>query len=202
MRNGSLWSNVVFEKEVIFHKFDFETLDLELIWGLEIKHQLESIQLKGCFFLSLLSRNFDKQLSSIFYKLVILCIQGCWDIPRDKTSHWQLPIVTTAFKAMCNGAQQLANFLFYDFLGKHCCFHRLVWSSVWCIWNGWDSRDCGLVLGASMPRCGTLLRIQPEPHTITLHIDQQHLQSTSGMSGGGSLEYFMIYLFKYTKHVW
>ena len=29
MRNGSLWSNVVFEKEVIFHEFDFETSDLE-----------------------------------------------------------------------------------------------------------------------------------------------------------------------------
>ena len=27
--NGSLWSNVVFEKEVIFHEFDFETSDLE-----------------------------------------------------------------------------------------------------------------------------------------------------------------------------
>ena len=51
-----------------------------------------------------------------------------------------------------------------------------------CIWNGWDSTDCGLVLGASMPRCKcwTLLRIQPEPHTITLHIDQQHLPRTSG----------------------
>ena len=30
VRNGSLWSAIVFEKEVIFHEFDFETSDLEL----------------------------------------------------------------------------------------------------------------------------------------------------------------------------
>ena len=29
MRNISLWSDVVFEKEVVFHEFDFETTDLE-----------------------------------------------------------------------------------------------------------------------------------------------------------------------------
>ena len=29
VRSGSLWSNVVFVKEVIFHKFDFETSSLE-----------------------------------------------------------------------------------------------------------------------------------------------------------------------------
>ena len=30
VRNGSLLSAIVFEKEVIFHEFDFETSDLEL----------------------------------------------------------------------------------------------------------------------------------------------------------------------------
>ena len=29
VRNSSLWSEVVFEKEVIFHEFDFETSSLE-----------------------------------------------------------------------------------------------------------------------------------------------------------------------------
>ena len=29
VRSGSLWSNVDFEKEVIFHEFDFDTSDLE-----------------------------------------------------------------------------------------------------------------------------------------------------------------------------
>ena len=37
MRNGSLWSGVVFEKEVIFHEFDFETSEFDIL-GLEIKH--------------------------------------------------------------------------------------------------------------------------------------------------------------------
>ena len=29
VRNGSLWSNIVFEKEEMFNEFDFETSDLE-----------------------------------------------------------------------------------------------------------------------------------------------------------------------------
>ena len=29
VRNGSLWINMVFEKEVIFHKFDFKTSELD-----------------------------------------------------------------------------------------------------------------------------------------------------------------------------
>ena len=29
VRNSSFWSNVIFEKEVIFHEFDFETSDLD-----------------------------------------------------------------------------------------------------------------------------------------------------------------------------
>ena len=49
MRNGSLWSNVVYKKEVIFHEFDFKTSELDFevskfqdlritFWGLKIKH--------------------------------------------------------------------------------------------------------------------------------------------------------------------
>ena len=48
------------------------------------------------FFLSLLSRNFDDQLSSNFHRFVILCI--CWDTPSEKTGLWQLPIVSSVFK--------------------------------------------------------------------------------------------------------
>ena len=87
MTNGSLWSGIVFEKEVIFHEFDYETSDSE-------------IEVQGCFFLSLLSRNFDDRLSSNFHRLVILCI--CWDTASEKTGLWQLPIVSTAFKCMGN----------------------------------------------------------------------------------------------------
>ena len=44
MRNGSLWSDIVFEKEVIFHEFHFETSDLEF----EVSKHTTSWQ--GCFF--------------------------------------------------------------------------------------------------------------------------------------------------------
>ena len=95
MRNGSLWSDIVFEKEVFFHEFDFETSCLELeiskssIWTHTISCD------KGVFFISVLCRNFDDRLSSIFHRLVILCI--CWDTTSVKTSLWQLPIVSTVF---------------------------------------------------------------------------------------------------------
>ena len=74
VRISSLWSGVVFEKEVIFHEFDFETLD---IWGIEIKHlKAHNFVWQWVFILSLLSRNFDDQLSSNFHRFVIkfLCI--------------------------------------------------------------------------------------------------------------------------------
>ena len=48
------------------------------------------------FFLPLLSRNFDNQLSSNFHRFVILCI--CWDTPSENTGLWQLPIVSSVFK--------------------------------------------------------------------------------------------------------
>ena len=52
MRNGSLWSNVVFEKEVIFHDFDFETpeLDFEVSKSSIWKHTLSCDNWQGWFF--------------------------------------------------------------------------------------------------------------------------------------------------------
>ena len=53
MRNGSLWSNAVFEKEVIFYEFDFKTSELDF----EVPNQAsENTQLcvTRVFFLSLL----------------------------------------------------------------------------------------------------------------------------------------------------
>ena len=69
------------------------------IWGLEIKHlYAPNFVGQGCFFLSLLSRNFGDQLSSNFHRVVILCI--CWDTPSKKTGLWQLPIVSIVFKTV------------------------------------------------------------------------------------------------------
>ena len=75
MRNGFLWSDLVFRERSNFPQ----------IWFRDIK-----------FRTWLLSRNFDNQLSSNFRRFVILCI--CWDTPSKKTGLWQLPIVSSVFK--------------------------------------------------------------------------------------------------------
>ena len=78
-----------------WHSFR-ERSNFPWIWGLEIKHQkAHNFVWQGCFFLSLISRNFDDRLSSNFHRFVILCI--CWDTPTVEASLWQLPIVSTAF---------------------------------------------------------------------------------------------------------
>ena len=94
MRNGSLWSNVVFEKGVIFHEFDFETSELDevskstCIW----KHTTSCD--KVFFFFNIISQ-LRRPLSSNFHRFVILWI--CWDTLSEKTGLWQLPIVSTVF---------------------------------------------------------------------------------------------------------
>ena len=94
MRNGSLWSNEVFEviSTQIF-EFNFETSELDFevpkssIW----KHTT-SCEKRACFFF------FHYYLATLttFYRFVILCI--CWDTPSEKTGLWQLPIVSSVFK--------------------------------------------------------------------------------------------------------
>ena len=94
MRNGSLWNrhNVVFEKEVNFHQFDFKTSVLEFevskssIW----KHTTSCD--KGGFSFIII---FDNRLSSNFHRYVVLCI--CWDTASEQTSLWQLPIVSSVY---------------------------------------------------------------------------------------------------------
>ena len=95
MRNGCLWSDVVFEKEVISREFDFKTSYLEF-WGLEIKHlKAHDFVWQGCFFLHfyLATSNTDwAQISQVCY------FMHCQDTPSKKTSLWQLPIVSCVFK--------------------------------------------------------------------------------------------------------
>ena len=98
MRNGSLWSNVVFRERSYFPLIWFKDLRLR-IWDPEIKYpKAHNFVWQGLFFLSLLSRNFDDQLSSNFHRFVIVCI--CWDTPSEKTCLWQLPIVSRVFKQL------------------------------------------------------------------------------------------------------
>ena len=96
MRNNSHWSEVVFEIDIYFStktfEFYLETLELDFEVS---KSSIWSTQLRvtRVLFLSLLSLNFDDELSSNFHRLVILCI--CWDTPSETTCLWQLPIVST-----------------------------------------------------------------------------------------------------------
>ena len=94
VRNGSLWSYIVFAKEVFFHEFDFENseLDFEVSRSSIWKH---TTSCDNVFFLSLLSRNFDDQLKSNFHRFVILYIG--WDTPSEETGLWQLLKVSSVF---------------------------------------------------------------------------------------------------------
>ena len=82
MRNGSLWNNVVFEKEVIFHDFDFETSDLEF-WGLETKHlKAHKFVWLGFFFfiiISQLRRLIELKFSQVCYFTYMLRYTNLWE---------------------------------------------------------------------------------------------------------------------------
>ena len=121
MRNSSLWNNVVFEKEVIFHEVDFETSDLELEVSKSTIWTHTTSCDKGVFFLSLLSRKFDDRLSSNFHRFVrpILCI--CLDTPTLKASLWQLPIVSTVFNIAVLAAHVLQELNLSQLMKLICC---------------------------------------------------------------------------------
>ena len=75
-----------------FPKIDFETSDLQF----EVSNQhlkAHNFVWKGCFFLSLLSRNFDDQLSSNFHRFVIIFMNT---LRYTKWEDWSLilPIVS------------------------------------------------------------------------------------------------------------
>ena len=86
MRNSSPWSNIVFEKEVIFHELDFETSDFR-IWGLEIKQlKAHNFVWQGCFCLQCYLATSTPDWAQIFtFFFIIICI--CWDTPSEKTGH-------------------------------------------------------------------------------------------------------------------
>ena len=94
MRNGFLWSNVVFKREVIFHEFDFETSDLEFevskwsIW----KHT--TLCDKGVFssiILSQLWRAIELKFSQVCYFVQML------RYTKWEDWSWQLPILFSVF---------------------------------------------------------------------------------------------------------
>ena len=120
MRNGSIWSNVVFEKEAIFHEFDFETTDLEFEVSKASIWTHTSLCDNGVFYFIIISqfrRLIELKSSQILY---IFCI--CWDTAGEKTGLWQLSIVSNIFK--------LYNAVLVF------CFNRVVCNAHWNVYRG------------------------------------------------------------------
>ena len=96
MRNSSLWRDTVFEKEVIFHEFDFETSKLEF----EVSKSSIWKRTFFCFFHYYLATSTTDwaQIFTVWLFYAFLC----WDTISVKTSLWQLPIVASVFKVILN----------------------------------------------------------------------------------------------------
>ena len=83
VRNGSLWSNVVFEKEII----ETSELDFE-------HRKAHNFVWQGCFFLS-----FSQLRRPIGLKFSQACFVFIWwDTPSEKSGRWQLPIVSSTLR--------------------------------------------------------------------------------------------------------
>ena len=91
VRNSSLWSDVVFEKEVIFHEFDFVTSSLEFgVSKSSIRKHTTSCD-KGVFFHYYLATS-TTDWAQIFTGLLFYAYVGIHQL-------WRLvPIVSSVFK--------------------------------------------------------------------------------------------------------
>ena len=96
VRNGSLWSGVVFRERSNFPHIWFGDLKLRT-WGLEIKHlKAHNSVWQGCFFFHYyLATSMTNWALKYLHRFDILCI--CWDTASGKTVLWQLPIVSSIF---------------------------------------------------------------------------------------------------------
>ena len=91
MRNGSLWSDVVFEKEVILPRIWFWDLRKRFL-GLEVKHlKSHNFLWQGWFFFHYYLATSTTNWAKKFHRFVILCI--CWDTPSEKTGLWQCSVL-------------------------------------------------------------------------------------------------------------
>ena len=94
VRKGSLWSEVFFEKEVIFNEFVFETSDLEF----EIKHlEAHNFVWQVCFFFHSYRATSTTNWAQIFTGSLFY---ACWDTPSEKAGLWQLPQVSSVFNPL------------------------------------------------------------------------------------------------------
>ena len=95
MRNCVLWSNVVYEKEIICHELDFETseLDVEVSKSSIWKHTTACARV--CFFFNYYLTGSATNYWAQIVTWCVVCI--CWDTPSEKTGLWQLPIMSSVF---------------------------------------------------------------------------------------------------------
>ena len=89
MRKGSLRSNIVFEKEVPFHKLDLETSELDFAVSKSSigKHTTLCARV---FFFSQLRRPIELKFPGLLF-------YAWWDRPSEKNGLCQLPIVSSVF---------------------------------------------------------------------------------------------------------
>ena len=113
--------------------FGLNAWHLTIKWGSSIVFNVNShtnICDKGSCS-SLLSPNFDDQLSSNVHKFVFLC--KCWDTPNEKTGLWQLPIASSAFNYMItkdSPASMCSTNMSVCFGGKVSSLTLTLWSTV------------------------------------------------------------------------
>ena len=101
MRNGSLWSDKVFEKEVIFPEFDIETSDLEFEVSKSSEWKQTTLFDKGVFsfiIISQLRRPIELKFSRVCYFMHYVEKHQLWRLVFD-----QLPIVSSVFNNMHKG---------------------------------------------------------------------------------------------------
>ena len=82
-----LWSNVVFEKEVISH-WNIKRLQA---WSLFRHLKAHHFVQQGCFFYYYFLATAMTIWVQIFIHLGLLFLCTCWDTPSEKTVPWQLP---------------------------------------------------------------------------------------------------------------
>ena len=100
VRNGSFWSNVVFEKGVIFRKFYFETSDLEFEVSKSSIRKCTTLCDKGDFFFHYYLAVSTTVRAQIFTGLLFYAYVEIHQVRRlvfDK-----LPIVSTALALTCD----------------------------------------------------------------------------------------------------
>ena len=96
VRNGTLWSDIVFKKEVICTWIWFQDLGFR-IWSLEINHlNAHNFVWQGLFFFHYyLAPSMTDWAQILSSRFVILCIMLR---SSEKSGLWQFPVVSCDFK--------------------------------------------------------------------------------------------------------